>query len=75
LIPEEIKRSLNSAYACYNSVPNPLSFRQLSKNVKLKIHKSTLLAVVLNGCETLSLILKDEHTLKILENRVLRRIF
>jgi hypothetical protein len=31
--------------------------------------------VVLYGCETWSLIFKEEHGLKMLENRVLRRIF
>jgi hypothetical protein len=31
--------------------------------------------VVLNGCETLSLILREEHRMRVLENRVVRRIF
>jgi hypothetical protein len=31
--------------------------------------------VVLYGCETLSQILKEEHRLRVFENRVLRRIF
>jgi len=33
------------------------------------------LPVVLCGCETLSLTLREEHSLKVFENRVLRRIF
>jgi hypothetical protein len=31
--------------------------------------------VVLYGCETLSLILREEHRLRVFENRVLRKIF
>ena len=31
--------------------------------------------VVLNGCETWSVILKEERRLKVFENRVLRKIF
>jgi hypothetical protein len=31
--------------------------------------------VVVYGCETLSLILREEHILRVFENRVLRRIF
>jgi hypothetical protein len=31
--------------------------------------------VVLNGCETWSLTLREEHRLRVFENRILRRIF
>jgi hypothetical protein len=34
-----------------------------------------ILPVVLYGCETWSLTLREEHRLKVFENRVLRRIF
>jgi hypothetical protein len=34
-----------------------------------------IFAVVLYGCETWSLTLKEEHILRVFENRVLRRIF
>jgi hypothetical protein len=37
--------------------------------------KTIILPVVLYGCETWSLILREEHTLRVLENRMLRRIF
>jgi hypothetical protein len=36
---------------------------------------SIILPVVLYGCETLCLILRDEHALRVFENRVQRRIF
>jgi hypothetical protein len=45
------------------------------KNVKVKIYKSVILPVVLYGCETLSLTLREEHRLRVFENWVLRRIF
>jgi hypothetical protein len=47
----------------------------LSKNVKIRIYKTIILPVVLHGCETWSLTLRDEHRLGVFENRVLRRIF
>ena len=46
-----------------------------SKNLNIKIYRTTILPVVLYGCETWSLILREERRLKVFENRVLRRIF
>jgi hypothetical protein len=43
--------------------------------VKIKIYKTIILPVVLYGCETWSLRLREEHKLRVLENRVFRRIF
>jgi hypothetical protein len=40
-----------------------------------RIYKSIILPVVLYGCETWSLTLREEHRLRVFENRVLRRIF
>jgi hypothetical protein len=39
------------------------------------IYKMIILPVVLYGCETWSLILREEHILRVFENRVLRKIF
>jgi hypothetical protein len=75
LIQEDIKRRLNSGNACYLSVHNHLSSRLLSKNVKIRIYKTIILPVVLYGCGTWSLILREVHRLRVFENRVLRRIF
>jgi hypothetical protein len=47
----------------------------LSKNLKIKIYKTIILPVVLYGCETWSLTFREEHILRVFENRVLRRIF
>jgi hypothetical protein len=49
--------------------------RLLSKNVKIRIFKAVILPVVLYGCETWPLKLREEHTLREFENWVLRRIF
>jgi hypothetical protein len=51
-----------------------LSSRLLSRNVKVKIYKTIILPVVLYGCETWYLTLREEHRLRVFE-RVLRRIF
>jgi hypothetical protein len=42
--------------------------------VKIKIYKTIILRVVLYGCETRSVTLREEHRLRVFENRVLRRI-
>ena len=47
----------------------------LSKNTKVKIHRTIILHVVLYGCETWSLTLREEHRLRVYENRLLMRIF
>jgi hypothetical protein len=52
-----------------------LSSRLISKNLKIKIHKTVILSVVLYGCETWSLTLREEHRLRVFEKRVLRMIF
>ena len=58
-----------------NSVQNLLSSRLLSKNLKIKIYKTIILPVVLYGCETWSMTLREERKLRVFENMVLRRIF
>jgi len=47
----------------------------ISKNIKIKIYRTITLPLVLYGCETWSLTLKEECSLRMSENRVLRRIF
>jgi hypothetical protein len=75
LIHEEIKRRLNSGNICYHSAQNLSSSRLLSKNIIIRIYKTIILPVVLYGCETWSLTLREELRLRVFENRVLRRIF
>jgi hypothetical protein len=56
-------------------VQNLLSSRLLSKNLKIKIYRNIILPVVLYGCETWSLTLREERRLRVFENRVLSRVF
>ena len=71
---EEIKRRINMGNECYYSLEKILSSRLLSKKFKVKTYK-TILPVVLYGCETWSLTLREEHRLRVFENKVLRKIF
>ena len=74
-IAEEIKSRLGSGNVCYHWVKNLLSSRFLSKNLKIKIYKIIILPIVLYGCETWSLALREKRKLRVFENMVLRRIF
>ena len=58
--------------ACYHSVQNLLSSRLLSNNLKIKIYRTIILPVVLHGCETWSLTLREERKLRVFENMVIR---
>jgi hypothetical protein len=74
-IQEEIKGRLKSGNACYHSVQDLLSSNLLSRSTKIKIDRTIILPVVLYGCDTWCLTLREEHRLRVFENRVLRRIF
>ena len=52
-----------------------MSSSKLSKNLKIKIYRTIILPVVLYGCETWLLTLREERRLRVFENRVLRRVF
>jgi hypothetical protein len=70
-IQEEIKSKLNLGNASIHSAQNLPSSRLHSKNLYIKIYKNTLSPVVLYGCGTWSLALREELTVFV--NRVLRR--
>jgi hypothetical protein len=70
LIQEEINRRLKSWNACYHSLLSLVCSSLLFKEIQMGI-----LPAVLYGCETWSLTLKEEHRLRVFENRALRRIF
>ena len=74
-VQEEIKSRLKSGNACNYSVQNLLSSSLLSKNLKVNIFTNIILPVVLCGCETWLLTLREERRLRVFETRVLRRIF
>jgi hypothetical protein len=55
----------------HHSVQNFLSLSLLSKNINIKKHRTINLPVVLYGCETWSLTVREEHRLRVFENMVL----
>jgi len=67
-IQEEIKSRLKSGNACYHLVQNHLSSSLLFENLKVKIYRTIILPVVLYGCETWLLTLREEHRLRVFEN-------
>jgi hypothetical protein len=54
---------LNSGNACRHSVQNLLSFRLLSRNINIKIHKTIILSAVLYGCGTWFVTLREDYSL------------
>ena len=61
--------------ANYYSLEKILSSHLLSKKLEVNTYKTIILPIVLYGCETWSLTLREEHRLKVFENKVLRKIF
>ena len=74
-IQEEIKSRVKLGNVCYYWVQNILSSSLLPKDIKIKTYRNTILPVVVYGCETGSLTLREERRLRMFENRVLRRVF
>jgi hypothetical protein len=74
-IHDEIKSRLNSGNACYYSVQSVLSSQVMSKNLKIKYKNNCNFASCTVWCETCSLTLREEHRLRVFENRVLKKIF
>ena len=72
---DKIKSRLESGNACYHVVQNLLSSSLRSKHLKIKMYRTVILHIVLYGCKTWSLTLREERRLRVLENRVLRKIF
>ena len=72
---EKIKSRLKSENACYHSVQNLSSSSLLSRKIKVKMYRTIILPFVLHRCETWLLTLREEHRLRVFENRGLRRIF
>jgi hypothetical protein len=71
-IQKEINSRLTPENACYHSVLNFWFYSLLSKNIKITIYRTIIFPVVLYGCETWSLILREEHRIRMFENGVLR---
>ncbi|KAJ4439591.1 hypothetical protein ANN_07718 [Periplaneta americana] len=71
----KILHPINMGNACYYSVEKLLSSSLLSKNLKVRIYKTVILPVVLYGCETWTLTLREEQRLRVFKNKVRRKIF
>ena len=64
-----------SGNTCYHLVQKLLTFSLLSKNMKIKAYRTIILSLVVCGYETWFLTLRKECRLRMLENRMLKRIF
>jgi hypothetical protein len=65
---------LNLGNACPHLVQN-LSSCLLPKYVQIIIYTIVILPVVFYGCETWFVTFREEYSLRVIENRALRRIF
>jgi sorting nexin-29 len=72
-IQEGIKSTWNSMNACYIWGQNVFPSSLLSKNLKIKVHRTVILLVVLYGREKWLLTLREEYRLRVFENSVLRK--
>ena len=68
-IQEGIKRGLRAGNAFY-PVQNLLSSILLSKNLKIKIERTVILSVVVYGCETWSVTLREKRGLRVFEENI-----
>jgi hypothetical protein len=74
LTNQEMGSRLSSGNAFYGVQFRIFCVAVCPRNVKIKIYKTTILPVVVYGCETWSLTIREEHRLGVFENRVLRGI-
>ena len=74
-IQEKINSRLKSGNACYHSVQNLLSSSLLFNNLNIRKYRTSVFPLVLYGCETWSLTLREKRRIRMFENRVLRRTF
>jgi hypothetical protein len=58
---DEIKSRLNSGNVGYHSFKSHLSSCLISRKLKVKIYRTVILPVLLYGCETWSLSLREEQ--------------
>ena len=72
---DNITRDVVCTQVCADSALNDLLWFGLRRDNDELIHKTIILPVVLYGCETWSLTLREECWLRVFENRILRRVF
>jgi hypothetical protein len=73
-VQEEIQSRLNSGNAFYHSVQNILPSIFVSKNTYIRVYWIIIASVVLYGCETWSLTLREERGMRVFEKMVLWKI-
>ena len=64
-----------SGNACCRSMQYLFSSSWISINLKIKVHNTIILPLVLYGCESWSLTLREENRPRVFENGVLRKVF
>jgi hypothetical protein len=74
-IRDEIKSKIYLRECLLSFSPMSSVFPSLIKKLNIKVHKTVILPVVLYEYETLSFTLREEHSLRVFENRILRKIF
>jgi hypothetical protein len=74
IFTNNLKNRLNSGNACYHSVQNLLSSRLISKSLRFKLHNIIIVPVVSYPRGSSSFSQREEHKLRVCENRLLRRI-
>ena len=72
---EDNYSTLQSGNACCHLAKNLLSSSLLPQIIKIKTLRTVILSFILYGYENWSLILKEENLLRVIQNKVLRRIF
>lgn len=72
---EESKRWLQSGSACYFGLNKLSCFCLLSGKVKIRLHKTIILLIVLYRCKTWLFTHEDENNFSMFGTRALRRIF
>ena len=70
-----MKSRLNSKCSYYLSFHNLSPSSLLSKNIRIKIYRTTVSSVVLYGCQTWTVTFRRVHILRVIESRLLRNIF
>ncbi|XP_061715485.1 uncharacterized protein LOC133523771 [Cydia pomonella] len=71
---EEIDIRVQNALRCSAALHKVLVSKLLSKNIKIRIYKTVIRPILMYGCETWTLTLKEENKLLVTERRILRKI-
>lgn len=73
-VEDDIKSHLGKATAAFNKLAKIWRSGQLSKNTKIRIFKSSIIAALLYGCKTWKMTKRDEVKLDTFLHKCLRRL-